>query len=163
MEAGVMEDKIISLTAQIVSAHIAGNDVATDQLPRLIRDVHKALATVGQAPIGPAESEPAVAAKKSIFADHILCLDCGGSFKMLKRHIQSDHKMTPDEYRAKWGLPIRIRWSPPNMQPRVHNSPRTADWGARLTCLRQRRLQSAVVRRRAKAAFGAIWIRILRG
>jgi predicted transcriptional regulator len=53
MEAGVMEDKIISLTAQIVSAHIAANDVATDQLPRLIRDVHKVLATVGQAPIEP--------------------------------------------------------------------------------------------------------------
>jgi predicted transcriptional regulator len=105
MEAGVMEDKIISLTAQIVSAHIAGNDVSADQLPRLIRDVHKALATVEQAPVEPAEVEPAVAPKKSVFADHILCLDCGGSFKMLKRHIRSDHKMTPDQYRAKWNLP----------------------------------------------------------
>lgn len=100
-----MEDQIISLTAQIVSAHIANNDVPTQQLPALIRGVHQALATVAQAAVEPTKPEPSVAVKKSIFADHILCLDCGGSFKMLKRHIGADHGMTPDAYRAKWDLP----------------------------------------------------------
>ena len=100
-----MENEIISLTAQIVSAHVAANDVSVEQLPGLIRDVHQALATVGQTPVEPIKAEPAVAVKKSVFADHILCLDCGGSFKMLKRHIATDHQMTPDQYRAKWNLP----------------------------------------------------------
>jgi predicted transcriptional regulator len=50
-------------------------------------------------------AEPAVQPKESVFADHVLCLDCGQGFQMLKRHLATDHQMTPDEYRAKWGLP----------------------------------------------------------
>jgi predicted transcriptional regulator len=88
-----------------VSAHIANNDVAAVQLPSFIRRVYQTLATVGQAPVEPIKPKAAVDAKKSVFADHILCLDCGGSFKMLKRHIATDHQMTPDEYRVKWSLP----------------------------------------------------------
>jgi len=63
------------------------------------------LTTVEQGPVDPIKAIPSVAAKKSVFADHILCLDCGQGFKMLKRHISTDHQMTPDEYRAKWQLP----------------------------------------------------------
>jgi predicted transcriptional regulator len=100
-----MEDRIISLTAQIVSAHIAANDVSAAQLPALIREVYQALVSAGQAAVEPVKAEPAIAINKSVFADHILCLDCGGSFKMLKRHISTDHQMTPEEYRIKWGLP----------------------------------------------------------
>lgn len=101
-----MEDEIVSLTANIVSAHIANNNVSVDLLPGLIRDVHHALATVGQTPAEPIKAEPAVDVKKSVFPDHIICLECGQSLKMLKRHLAADHQMTPDEYRAKWGLPF---------------------------------------------------------
>jgi predicted transcriptional regulator len=97
-------DHIISLTAQIVSAHVANNGVAVQQLPAFIRGVYQTLATVGQAPVKTIKPKAAVDAKKSVFADHILCLACGGSFKMLKRHIATDHQMTPVEYRIKWGL-----------------------------------------------------------
>jgi predicted transcriptional regulator len=100
-----VQDRVINLTAQIVSAHVVTNEVSADQLPGLIRNVHQALATVEQAPAEPATAEPAVSVKKSVFADHILCLDCGQSFKMLKRHISTDHQMTPEQYRAKWDLP----------------------------------------------------------
>lgn len=100
-----MDDRIVSLTAKLVSAHIAANEVPTTQLPTLIRNVHQALATAGQVQPEPAKAEPAVAKNKSIFADHVLCLGCGGSFKMLKRHIAADHQMTPEEYRVRWGLP----------------------------------------------------------
>jgi predicted transcriptional regulator len=100
-----VEDEIVSLTARIVSAHIANNNVSVDELPDLIRDVHQALATVGQAPAEPIKAEPAVDPKESVFADHILCLECGASMKMLKRHLATDHGMTPEEYRAKWNLP----------------------------------------------------------
>ena len=99
-----MEEQIMDLTAQIVSAHVAHNGVAVQQLPEFIRAVYQTLATVGQAPVEPIRPKSAVDAKKSVFADHILCLDCGGSFKVLKRHIATDHQMTPVEYRIKWGL-----------------------------------------------------------
>ena len=100
-----MDDRIISLTVNVVSAYIAANDVAAVQLPGLIRVIHQALSTVGQSPVEPPAPEPVIAAEKSVFADHLVCLDCGGSFKTLKRHISTDHQMTPDDYRAKWGLP----------------------------------------------------------
>jgi predicted transcriptional regulator len=100
-----VDDQIISLTAQIVSALVANNDVAAGQIPAFIRGVHQALVTVGQAAVEPIKPTPAVAVKKSVFADHILCLDCGKSFKALKGHIRSDHRLTPEEYRTKWGLP----------------------------------------------------------
>jgi predicted transcriptional regulator len=101
-----MKNKIISLTAQIVSAHVAANDISVGQLPGLISDVYQALATIGQASDEPIKAEPAVAVTKSVLADHILCLDCGASLKMLKRHLAGDHQMTPREYRAKWDLPL---------------------------------------------------------
>jgi predicted transcriptional regulator len=100
-----VEIEILKLTARIVSAHIANHDVSADQLPSLIRDVHGTLATVGQTPPEAPSAEPAVDVKKSVFADHILCLGCGQSLKLLKRHISADHQMTPDQYRAKWNLP----------------------------------------------------------
>jgi predicted transcriptional regulator len=100
-----MEEQIMDLTAQIVSAHVANNGVAVQQLPEFIRAVYQTLATVGQESVEPIRPKAAVDSKKSLFADHILCLDCGGSFKMLKKHIATDHQTTPDEYRAKWGLP----------------------------------------------------------
>jgi predicted transcriptional regulator len=101
----LVESRTRSLTAHIVSAYIANNDVSANQLPSLIRTVHQVLATVGQAPDETIKAEPTVAVKKSVFGDHIVCLDCGASLKMLKRHLARDHQMTPDEYRAKWDLP----------------------------------------------------------
>ena len=103
-----MDNQFINLTAQIVSAHVANNLVAPQQLPNILREVHQALATAVQTAVAsqkPERPEPAVAVKKSVFADHILCLDCGGSFKLLKRHLAADHQMTPEEYRARWELP----------------------------------------------------------
>jgi predicted transcriptional regulator len=100
-----MADDLLSLTAQIVSAQISNNDVSASQLPGLIQSVHQALASIGQMVAEPPKAEPAVSALKSVFPDHIVCLDCGKGFKTLKRHIGTDHGMTPDEYRRKWGLP----------------------------------------------------------
>jgi predicted transcriptional regulator len=100
-----MEEQIMDLTAHIVSAHVAANDVSPDQLPEFIRAVYQTLATVGQAPVEPPKAEPAVSSKKSVFPDHLVCLDCGKGFKVLKGHISSNHGLTPEEYRLKWGLP----------------------------------------------------------
>lgn len=100
-----MDDLVLALATEIVSAHIANNAVSLAQLPTVIREVHHALATAGAAPVEPAKPKPAVTARNSVFASHILCLDCGGPYKVLKRHIQADHGMTPEAYRTKWDLP----------------------------------------------------------
>jgi len=122
-----VEDQVISLTAQIVSAHVATNDVAVDQLPGLIRNVHQALATAGQVSAEPVRAQPAVAAKKSVFADHILCLDCGQSFKMLKRHLSTDHQMTAGRIPSQVGPAAVI----PNGRRRLCRDPIEAGEGQR--------------------------------
>jgi predicted transcriptional regulator len=98
-------DTVLGLTAQIVSAHVAKNSVEAERLPDLIRDVYRALATVGEQPAEQTRPKPAVPPTKSVFADHIVCLEDGKKMKMLKRHLMTDHNLTPDQYRARWGLP----------------------------------------------------------
>ena len=100
-----MNDDVLSLTAQIVSAHLSNNAVPADQLPSLISQVHQALATVGQTPVAASHAEPVVPVKKSVFADHLVCLVCGKQFKTLRRHLMSDHKLSPEQYRERFGLP----------------------------------------------------------
>jgi predicted transcriptional regulator len=100
-----MSDTTLALTAKIVVAHVANNTVRADQLPSLIREVHRTLSTVDEASAKPAKAEPAVEVKKSVFADHLVCLGCGKSFKTIKRHLMSDHQLTPEQYRGTYGLP----------------------------------------------------------
>ena len=96
-----MSDFILSLAAQVVSAHVAKNAVSPEDLPQLIRDVHRALANAGQATVEPPRGEPAIAIKKSVTAGHLVCLECGKHFSMLKRHLNTDHQLTPEQYRQK--------------------------------------------------------------
>ena len=102
-----MGETILTLTAQIVSDYVGHNAVPTDQLPSLIQAVHRTLSTVAQAPTEPAKAEPVVDVKKSVFGDHLVCLACGKQFRTIKRHLGTEHEMTPDEYRARFGLPHR--------------------------------------------------------
>jgi len=104
---------VLGLTAQIVSAHVANNRVAPEELPGLIQQVYHALngssaGSSGSAQIraaAPAERpKPAVAISKSVFAEYIVCLEDGKKLKMLKRHLQTAYGMSPEQYRAKWGL-----------------------------------------------------------
>jgi len=96
---------VLELTAQIVSAHVSNNLVHSDALPALIQDVYRTLADVGRelAPLD--RPQPAVAVRKSVFPDHIVCLEDGKKLKMLKRHLKTVYNMTPDQYRERWGLP----------------------------------------------------------
>jgi predicted transcriptional regulator len=101
-------EPLMTMTADIVAAHVSNNSVAVSDLPLLIANVHCALAGLGSAASVP-ETEinltPAVSIRTSVKADHIACLDCGKKMKMVKRHLDTDHKMTVDQYRAKWRLP----------------------------------------------------------
>ncbi len=95
---------VLGLTAQIVSAHVSNNSVSPDSLPSLIQEVYKTLAGVGKEPIEAERPQPAVPVKKSVFPDHIICLEDGKKLKMLKRHLKTAYNMTPEQYRERWGL-----------------------------------------------------------
>ena len=96
---------ILGLTAQIVSAHAANNELGASSLPGAIRAVYDTLVNIGDAPAAPVEkAQPAVPVRKSVFPDYIVCLEDGKRLKMLKRHLSTSFNMTPEQYRAKWGL-----------------------------------------------------------
>jgi predicted transcriptional regulator len=95
---------VLGLTAQIVAAHVSNNTVPPDALPSLIQEVYKTLAGVGKEPVQPDRPQPAVPVKKSVFSDHIVCLEDGKKLKMLKRHLKTAYNMTPEQYRERWGL-----------------------------------------------------------
>lgn len=95
---------VLGLTAQIVSAHVSHNTVTSDALPALIQDVYRTLANVGRDTVASDRPQPAVPIKKSVFPDHIICLEDGKKLKMLKRHLKTAYNMTPEQYRERWGL-----------------------------------------------------------
>ncbi|HWH16985.1 MAG TPA: MucR family transcriptional regulator [Allosphingosinicella sp.] len=100
-----MNETLITLTADIVSAHVSNNSVAVNDLPQLIQNVHNALSGLGATVQEPeARPEPKVSIRSSIKPDYIVCLEDGKKLKMLKRHLMTHYQMTPDEYRQRWGL-----------------------------------------------------------
>jgi predicted transcriptional regulator len=109
-----MVDDVLGLTAQIVSAHLTKNPVPVDELPSLIREVYKTLASVGEATAPVEAPKPAVPVTKSVFPDYIVCLEDGKQMTMLKRHLMTEHNMTVDQYRAKWTLPANYPMVAPN-------------------------------------------------
>ncbi|HEY7581514.1 MAG TPA: MucR family transcriptional regulator [Acetobacteraceae bacterium] len=107
-------DTVLRLTAQIVAAHVEHNTVQTDALPGLIQQVYRTLRDVGQAPAEAVKPTPAVPVKQSVRPDFIICLEDGKKLKMLKRHLMTAYKMTPGQYRARWGLPADYPMVAPN-------------------------------------------------
>ncbi|KUM27532.1 MucR family transcriptional regulator [Mesorhizobium loti] len=109
-------DALIELTADVVSAYVSNNPVPVGELPALIGQVHAALkgVTAGPAPEKPAALNPAVPIRKSVTPDYIISLEDGKKFKSLKRHLSTHYGLTPDEYRAKWGLPSDYPMVAPN-------------------------------------------------
>ena len=112
-----MAEDLQQLTAQIVAAYAANNSVSVNDLPSVIQGVYSALSRVGNESTESVAAEPqapAVPIKKSVKPDYITCLECGKQQKMLKRHLASDHDLTPDQYRAKWSLPREYPMTAPN-------------------------------------------------
>ena len=98
------DDTLITLTADIVAAHVSNNSVAVNDLPQLINNIHGALAGLSGRSAPEARPEPKVPIRSSIRPDYIVCLEDGKRLKMLKRHLMTHYQMTPDQYRQKWGL-----------------------------------------------------------
>ncbi|MEM7223480.1 MAG: MucR family transcriptional regulator [Pseudomonadota bacterium] len=107
--------ELLSLTTNIVSAHVSNNSVSLSDLPQLIRDVYSTLSTVDGSVDQEAEQiSPAVPIKKSVTPDYIVCLEDGKKLKMLKRHLKTAYNMSPEEYRERWGLAADYPMVAPN-------------------------------------------------
>ena len=108
--------KMIELSASIVGAYVSHNALSATDVPKLIAQVHSALLGLAGAaePEVVVEARPAVSIKKSITPDYLICLEDGKKFKSLKRHLRTEYDMSPDQYRAKWGLPPDYPMVAPN-------------------------------------------------
>jgi predicted transcriptional regulator len=104
MDNGDNGEMLITLTADIVAAHVSNNSVAVSDLPVLINNVHGALSGLSSSTAPAPVLEPAVPIRTSVKKEYIVCLEDGKKLKMLKRHLMTHYGMTPDDYRAKWGL-----------------------------------------------------------
>ncbi|MFV3074754.1 MucR family transcriptional regulator [Niveispirillum fermenti] len=107
--------ELLSLTTEIVAAHVSNNTVTINDLPALIEQVYRTLSNVGAEPVVQSEKpQPAVAIKKSVTPEYIVCLEDGKKLKMLKRHLKTAYNMSPEEYRERWGLPPDYPMVAPN-------------------------------------------------
>ncbi|MFM5948098.1 MAG: MucR family transcriptional regulator [Novosphingobium sp.] len=110
-----VNEMLITLTSDIVAAHLSNNNVAVEEVSGLISNVYGALANLGEAPVAEvAAPEPAVSVRASIKPDYIVCLEDGKKLKMLKRHLMTHYNMTPEQYRARWNLPADYPMVAPN-------------------------------------------------
>ncbi len=109
------DDTLLTLTADIVAAHVSNNSVAVNDLPNLIQNVHSALSGIaGTTTAAEPKPEPKVSIRSSVKPDFIVCLEDGKKLKMLKRHLMTHYNMTPDQYRQKWGLSADYPMVAPN-------------------------------------------------
>jgi len=103
------DDTLLTLTADIVAAHVSNNSVAVNDLPNLIQNVHGGLSAIaGTSSAAEPKPEPKVSIRASIKPDYIVCLEDG------KRHLMTHYNMTPDQYRQKWGLSADYPMVAPN-------------------------------------------------
>jgi predicted transcriptional regulator len=110
-----MNETLITLTSDIVAAHVSNNSVGVDDLATLISNVYGALSGLGQpVPVVEELPEPAVSVRASVKPDYIVCLEDGKKLKMLKRHLMTHYNMTPDQYRQRWNLPADYPMVAPN-------------------------------------------------
>jgi predicted transcriptional regulator len=109
-------DDILRLATEVVAAYVSNNPIPVSEVPAMLKTVHSTLGglvgvSAGEMPIG---QKPAVPVKRSVNPDYIICLEDGKKLKMLKRYLRSNYNMTPEEYRAKWGLPADYPMVAPN-------------------------------------------------
>lgn len=126
------EDTLLTLTADVVAAHVSNNSVAVNDLPTLIQNVHSALSGIARSSLAPEpKPEPKVPIRSSIKPDYIVCLEDGKRLKMLKRHLMTHYNMTPDQYRQKWGLSPDYPMVAPNYAEQRRNLAKSIGLGTK--------------------------------
>lgn len=110
------DNRFLDQTASIVAAYVSHNTIPADQVPALIARVHAALSQIsGGQPVAAGEALiPAVPVKRSVAPDYLICLEDGKKFKSLKRHLRTQYKMSPEQYRERWSLPADYPMVAPN-------------------------------------------------
>ena len=104
-EEATRAETLLTLTSDIVAAHVSNNNVPLDKVAGLIRNIHGALSALGaEAQVVEEIREPAVSIRSSVKPESITCLECGRKMKMLKRHIATDHDLGIEQYRQRWNL-----------------------------------------------------------
>lgn len=123
---------LIALTAEIVSAHVSNNKVSVDEVAGIVQRVHDALASLGKEAVEePVEKVPAVSIRASVKPDYLICLECGKRQKMLKRHLQAEHDLTPEQYRQDYSLPASYPMVAPEYSERRRELAKTFGLGRR--------------------------------
>lgn len=113
--AKIADEELLRMTADVVAAYVSNNALPTQQLAEIISTVYASLRSLDADSDAKNEPlKPAVAIRKSITPEYLICLEDGKKLKMLKRHLRSTYGMTPDDYRAKWGLPADYPMVAPN-------------------------------------------------
>ena len=107
-------DRLSALTAQIVASYVGHNDMPATELSTFMNTVYQGLTKLGQGSVTDNRPEPAVSPKKSVFPDHIVCLEDGKKLKMLKRHLKTSYNLSPEQYRERWALPLDYPMVAPN-------------------------------------------------
>ena len=105
---------LLAATATLAGAYFSRNSVPSEQISQILTDIHGSLAGLGQTSAELEPVKPAVSIRRSITPDYIVCLEDGKQLKMLKRHLRTTYDMTPEQYRAKWGLPTDYPMVAPN-------------------------------------------------
>jgi predicted transcriptional regulator len=125
--------QLIELTADIVAAHVSNNSVAVGDVANLVQRVHGALAALDQAPEEPETQKkvPVVSVRASVKPDYIVCMECGKKQRTLKRHLQSAHGMSPDQYRQDYGLPREYPMTAPSYSQQRQDMARAIGLGRR--------------------------------
>lgn len=132
MSGNGRDETLVTLTAEIVSAHLSNNPLAVSDVAPLIGIVHGALAGLGPSTVPTeAKPEPAVTIRASVRPDYLVCLEDGKTMKVLKRHLMASHQMTPDAYRARWDLPEDYPMAAPNYSERRRAIAKNVDLGAK--------------------------------
>ena len=114
-DSGISDAELLHMASDIAAAYVSHNNLSPEQLPDVIKTVHATLSSVGRGLGKESDNlKPAVPVRRLITPDYIVCLEDGKRLKMLKRHLRAAYNMTPDEYRAKWGLPSDYPMVAPN-------------------------------------------------
>ncbi len=106
MSDQISREELLMLTTDVVSSYVSNNEVSSDEIPKIIDQIFKALSNAGEGNVIAGERpQPAVPINRSITPDFLICLEDGKQLKMLKRHLKTAYGMSPEEYRERWGLP----------------------------------------------------------
>ena len=125
-------DNLLKLVTDIVAAYVSNNPVPVADLPAMIRSVHATLGGLSGGDVGDAQTsqKPAISVKKSVTPEYLICLEDGKKLKMLKRYLRSRYGLSPDQYRAKWGLPADYPMVASNYAAQRSDSPKRSAWAS---------------------------------